>query len=177
MRLAPIGCVQQPLDEDRRSHESVNERGTNRGKGKGEDGRKRRKKKRHLCLAKLGVARGARGADPVDEGFWRLNKHVITDCLQLATLYLPTKVTIHPLPLCWIHHLLPGWFSRQQRARKRKTDGEGAEAANRGLQAQLRGTPSSRDADETGFLGLRAILGTPSTCGSQVRWKWANGIF
>ena len=26
---------------------------------------------------------------------WRLNKHVITDCLQLATLYLPTKVTIY----------------------------------------------------------------------------------
>lgn len=78
---------------------------------------KKRKMKRHLCLVKLGVARvrGAQGGDPVDEGFWRLNKHVITDCLQLATLYLPTKVTIYPFPSGSIisgclRSLAPSWL-------------------------------------------------------------------
>ena len=108
---------------------------------------KRSKKRRHLCLAKLGVARGARGADPVDEGFWRLNKHVITDCLQLATLYLPTKVTVHPLPAArWIRHPLPDAGSADSGATKRER--ERAEPANRGPQARLRGTPSSRCAGD-----------------------------
>ena len=100
---------------------------------------KRSKRRRHLCLAKLGVARGARGADPVDEGFWRLNKHVITDCLQLATLYLPTKVTVHPLPDLLV---------QQTVARRKERERERIGPVNRGPQARLRGTPSSRDAQE-----------------------------
>ncbi|KAK1130551.1 hypothetical protein K0M31_018677 [Melipona bicolor] len=122
---------------------------------------KRSKKRRHLCLAKLGVARGARGADPVDEGFWRLNKHVITDCLQLATLYLPTKVTVHPLPAVrWIRHPLPDLLVQQTVARRREKE---REPPSQRTVAHRLGYVARHHHEMRRRQGLRTNVGTPST--------------
>lgn len=93
-------------------------------RGAAREREKRSKEKRHLC-SKPGWPGRSRGRDPVDEGFRRLNKHVITDCLQLAALYLPTKVTIHPpLPLLPPAGsiIFPGWLGSQTAVRG---EGEG----------------------------------------------------